>query len=842
MLYANKRLDLCGPLLAGLFRPLWKRVMNDAEKKLQRQLKDGKDGIDFNLIDPNTITGQLSYSLGTGNWNIRDQTVTRTGVSQVLSRLNFSATLSHLRRLNSPTDRKGKLPKPRQLHNTHWGMICPVETPEGQACGLVKNLALLSRVSVGCSGETVKMRLQGVDRLTKKFDPRAPKARVFVNGEWIGMVNKPNSYVKNIRNFRHGTPDKPKPVLDPKEVSITYDRSVNEIRIWTDSGRVCRPLFVVGEDQRMVFKPSHADDLRETILLRNSSSHDLDDLDGLGESMDEEEDEEHIRRISPFDQLVRKGFIEYLDCEEEETAFIAMNFDDLKEAARAYEIQDAAFRSGKLGMDGFAEGQSSHAMTYTHCEIHPSAILGVCGSVVPFPDHNPSPRNTFQCAMGKQAMGVYISNYNYRFDSYAHILFYPQKPLVYTRAMEKFGFNNLPAGQNPVVAIMCYSGYNQEDSIIMNQGAVDRGLFRSFFFRTYTDALGDSKTTEEQFENPEKSPIAGKNGGYDYSKLDADGFVAPEKTVSGFQVIIGKTVPLPVAQNGRLRRDRSVTVKPAEVGRVDQVMITRNNGYLMAKVRVRSMRVPQLGDKFSSRHGQKGTVGMMYRQEDMPFTTDGISPDIIMNPHAIPSRMTIGQLIECLQGKVSCFTGDDSGGTPFSNDSDVNVMSEMLKKRRYHMYGNEALFNGMTGKRLEALVFMGPTYYQRLKHLVDDKIHSRARGKMTSLTRQPPEGRARGGGLRFGEMERDCIISHGAAAFLRDRLCESSDIYSVYVCDMCGLIGISQMTGGQRGFQCNGCKNTTKFSRVTLPYACKLLFQELMSMMIAPRLTVSHEW
>ena len=415
---------------------------------------------------------------------------------------------------------------------------------------------------------------------------------------------------------------------------------------------------------------------------------------------------------------------------------------------------------------------SQYSSSYTHCEVHPSMILGICASIIPFPDHNQSPRNTYQSAMGKQAMGIFASNFLTRMDTMASVLYYPQKPLVATRAMNYMKFKDLPAGNNAVVAIQAYTGYNQEDSLIMNHSSVDRGFFRSAFYRCYVEfedkvtvgggvvkAIG---AAVERFEKPSRANT-GRLKQSSYDKIDDDGLVAPGTAVSGADILIGKTTSLPPpppgvvsAQPARIDRvDSSIAMRAHETGIVDRVMLSTNrDGQRMTKVRVRSVRMPQVGDKFASRHGQKGTVGMLYRQEDMPFTRDGVTPDIIVNPHALPSRMTIGHLIEALLGKVVVFKGLEGDGTPFTSLT-VERVSAMLHTLGFQRSGNELMFNGHTGRRLEQQIFLTPVYYQRLKHMVDDKIHSRARGPVTMLTRQPMEGRAREGGLRFGEMERD---------------------------------------------------------------------------------------
>jgi len=399
--------------------------------------------------------------------------------------------------------------------------------------------------------------------------------------------------------------------------------------------------------------------------------------------------------------------------------------------------------------------------------------------------------------MGKQAMGIYLTNFLIRMDTMANILYYPQKPLATTRSMEYLKFRELPAGQNAIVAILCYSGYNQEDSVIMNQSSVDRGLFRSIYYRSYMDLEKKSGIQQlEEFEKPTReNTLRLKHGTYD--KLEDDGLIAPGTGVAGEDIIIGKTAPIPpdseeLGQRTRThtRRDVSTPLKSTESGIVDQVLITTNSeGQKFVKVRVRSSRIPQIGDKFASRHGQKGTIGITYRQEDMPFTAEGIVPDVIINPHAIPSRMTIGHLVECLLSKVATLIGNEGDATPFT-DLTVESVSIFLRQKGYQSRGLEVMYHGHTGRKLQAQVYLGPTYYQRLKHMVDDKIHSRARGPVQILTRQPVEGRSRDGGLRFGEMERDCMISHGIAGFLKERLFEASDAYRLHVCDMCASLAL----------------------------------------------------
>ncbi|KXS19791.1 DNA-dependent RNA polymerase II second largest subunit [Gonapodya prolifera JEL478] len=804
--FGKKRLDLAGPLMANLFRQLFRRLTQDISRALRKSVETHKEFNMVSAVQHQIITRGLQFSLATGNWGEqRKMMQSRAGVSQVLNRYTYASTLSHLRRLNSPIGREGKLAKPRQLHNTHWGMVCPAETPEGQACGLVKNLALMAYISVGSPAEPVitflqEWTLEELEELSAE-DIRY-STKVFMNGVWIGIHRNPEELIHTFREYRRR-------IAISAEVSAVWDIREKELRFYSDAGRICRPLFVVS-DMQLAIRKGHITKLQT--------------------------------KEWKWGDLVSNGLVEYVDTDEEETTMIAMSLEDLTESQMVAQ-HGALEQRGEWGVTERLRGGTVLTRYWTHAEIHPSMILGICASIIPFPDHNQSPRNTYQSAMGKQAMGIFLTNFQNRMDTMANILYYPQKPLVTTRAMEHLHFRDLPAGQNAIVAIACYSGYNQEDSVIMNQSAIDRGLFRSLYYRTHMDSekkLGLHQ--QESFEKPTRDTTI-RMRATTYDKLDDDGLIPPGTRVSDGDILIGKTVPLPKtseelgARTARHeKKDSSTFMRGSETGIVDQVMLsTDSQGQNMVKIRIRSTRIPQMGDKFASRHGQKGTVGITYRTEDMPFTAEGVTPDIIINPHAIPSRMTIGHLVECLLGKVSALAGEEGDATPFM-DTTVGAISSALKGLGYQQRGYEVLYNGHTGRKLQAQIFLGPTYYQRLKHMVDDKIHARAHGPLQILTRQPVEGRSRDGGLRFGEMERDCMISHGAAQFLKERLFDVSDAYRIHVCDLCGLMAVANIK--RKEYYCKICSNRTQISQVWIPYAAKLLFQELMALNLAPRLFV----
>jgi len=776
--YANKRLKLAGSLLAELFRIAFRNLTRDLKYQLERiTVKRHVELSIVNAVRPGIITERVQHAIATGNW-VRG----RVGVTQLLDRTNFSSTLSHLRRLQSPLSRSQPNLEARDLHPTHWGRLCPNETPEGSNCGLVKNLALSSTISVGVDPKEVVNRLykMGVVKLEeadKKL--RQDGAKVIVDGIIAGYCKEPEALAKEIRTLRRTA--KLSSEVNVVYYSPTIEGSKPELYVNSDAGRVRRPLVIVENG-----KPKLTED--------------------------------HIERIQReelgWEDLVKEGIIEYLDADEEENALVAL--DPTKITGRT-----------------------------THLELASYATLGICASLIPYAEHNQSPRNAYESAMAKQALGVFSTNFFNRVDSRAHLLHYPQSPTVKTKPMEIINFDDRPCGQNCVVAVLSFQGYNMEDAIILNKSSVDRGLARSTFFRIYEaecrQYLGGLR---DKLEVPEAG-TRGYRGDRYYRLLEEDGIISVESPVAGNAVLIGRTSPPRFLEEyrefevrGPTKRDSSVCMRPSESGVVDLVFMSESiEGSKLVKVKVRDLRVPELGDKFASRHGQKGVIGLLVRGEDMPFTEEGLVPDIIINPHAIPSRMTIGQFVETIAGKVAAIRGEQVDGTPFSNE-DPNSLREALLSLGFQYSGREVLYNGISGEKLAADIFVGVVYYQKLHHMVSDKMHARARGQVQMLTRQPTEGRARGGGLRFGEMERDCLIGHGASALLRDRLLEESDKYIAIVCENCGLLAYHDIK--QNKYICRICGEKAVISPVAMSYAFKLLIQELMALGIAPRVRVEE--
>ena len=759
--YTNKRVETTGILCHELFKQLFKKfkdvLVNAIEKKKSRSLD-----IVSTISRNNTITMGIRHCFSTGNWGVPKTAYMRPGVSQVLSRLSYGATLSHGRRVCIPVGKEIKNAKIRQINSTQIMFICPCETPEGQPVGIVLNLTIMARVSETMSTGLIRALVENCTDFSNidEDDSELNEDKVFVNGNLIGFTANPEGMVEELRSARS------KGAM-PFDVSIGYNESDQEIHVACDAGRLIRPVF---------------------------------NVDSTGKLLATESDG------SNWNTLVDKSLISYLDNNEINHKVVAFNQNEL----------------GKYRVD--------------HCEISPSMIMGVMGSIIPWPDHSQSPRNCYQTSMGKQAMSMYALSYKQRTDTISHVLGYPQRPIVSTHQAGLMGFNDMPSGVNAIVAIACYTGFNQEDSVIINKSAIERGLFGATSYRTYTD-----REKKHGIYNSERIgciPLDNRKMDVNYSLLGDDGIVMTRFPngkavyVNKGDAIVGKYFIDGSRNGGEIMSDTSLIIKKGEDGYVDRVIKTVTpDGDIMVKVVIRTDRTPEVGDKFASRAAQKGTCGAQYRQEDMPFTVEGICPDIIINPHCIPSRMTINQLMESVLGKASLLSGTFGDATPFTGDSE-NIGEQICDQLGLHGYertGKEVLMNGQTGEVMGSY-FIGPVYYQRLKHLVSDKMHARAGGAVTTLTRQPLEGRSRDGGLRFGEMERDCMISHGTSMFLKERLCDQSDPYTAPICKTCGNISTTKT-------KCVTC-NDDNVAMVGMPYASKLVLQELNAMLIKTKIDV----
>ena len=774
--YGNKVIKFAGQMLAELFRLAFRNLERDMKYQLTKSgQKRGINAVAA-AIRPGIVTDKLNNAIATGNWGRG-----RVGVTQLLDRTNYLSTISHLRRIQSPLSRTQPNFEARDLHATHFGRICPSETPEGSNCGLVKNLALSAIISVRVKAEEIVEKLHDLETLPADGAGeglRRTGTRVFVDGKFIGYHPDGAKLSSNLRELRRSS-------LIHAHVGVALHKPPHEgatARLYVNchAGRVLRPLIIV-RDGRPLLTREHLDKM--------------------------------TKRLASWTDLVRNGIVELVDANEEENCVITL--DDRR------------------------------TRQHTHLEIFPPAILGAGASIIPYPEHNQSPRNTYESAMAKQSLGFSTPMMNTSTYVRQHFMLYPQTPIVNTKAMNLLGLEDRPAGQNCIVAVLPFDGYNIEDAIVLSKASVDRGLARTFFYRIYdAEAKQYPGGTADKFEIPDPDEnIRGYKSERSYRLLEEDGVISAEASVAGGDVLIGKTSPprfleefREYDQAGPYRRDTSSSVRPSESGLVDTVVMTQSSeGGKMYKIRVRDMRVPEIGDKFAARHGQKGVLGILAKNEDLPYTAEGVMPDVLINPHAFPSRMTVGMFMESIAGKAAALRGSQFDGSAFVGEK-MDEVRQAMDSAGFKYSGKEVMYDGRTGRPFPVEVFIGVVYYQKLHHMVSDKIHARARGQVQMLTKQPTEGRARGGGLRFGEMERDCLIAYGASMILKDRLLDESDRSDIYVCERCGLIAYHDLK--QRKYVCRVCGDKAKVSSVSVAYAFKLLLQEMQSLNVAPRLLI----
>jgi DNA-directed RNA polymerase III subunit RPC2 len=783
--YGNKRLELAGSLMSLLFEDLFKRFNSDLKRQADMILSKPNRASGFDIMKfmrADTITQGFVHAISTGSWVLKRFRMDRAGVTQVLSRLSYISALGMMTRVSSQFEKTRKVSGPRSLQPSQWGMMCPADTPEGEACGLVKNLALLAHVTNDEESENENLRRicfdLGVEDVTlySGEEINAPSTYlVFLNGLIVGVHQRPNDLVDKIRQLRRGG-------RIGEFVSVYLNVVQKAVYIASDGGRVCRPLLVLDDGGKLRLTQRHIETLGKETQLQD---------------------------------LLDQGIMEYVDVNEENNCLIALREADI-------------------------------TPEHTHMEIDPLTILGVVAGLVPYPHHNQSPRNTYQCAMGKQAIGTIAMNQYERFDTLLYTMIYPQKPMVKSRTLDLVNFDQVPGGQNASLAVMSYSGYDIEDAVILNRGSIDRGFGRCLIAKKFVTSIKrySNGTSDKSVGPVDASQFPGGKDDPRFKKqefLDPDGICQVGQVLEPNHVLVNKYSPVNTGEivDGRLDantdeyKHTKLTYKGATGATVDKVLITSNeNDNFIIKVMMRQIRRPEVGDKFSSRHGQKGVCGLIINQEDMPFSERGICPDLIMNPHGFPSRMTVGKMIELVSGKAAVFEGRQGYGSAFGeefgNADRVEVACSLLVQHGYSYVGKDLLTSGITGQPLETFIFMGPVFYQKLKHMVMDKMHARAKGPRAVLTRQPTEGRSRDGGLRLGEMERDCLIGYGASNLIMERLMISSDAFTANVCEGCGLLGYEGW--------CQRCRSGEKVASIRMPYACKLLFQELQSMNIATRL------
>ena len=846
--YANKRVRLAGDLIEDLYRVSMQQLARDLKYQLERHHNRKRELRINACLRPDVLTQKIMHALATGNW-----VGGRSGVSQLLDRTTYLAALSHMRRVTSPLVRSQPHFEARDLHPTHWGRLCPNETPEGQNCGLVKNAAQMIDVSEEVAEADVKelLREAGVDSSPAGW---AEGSRIHVNGDIFGLHKNPTKLVNQFKRRRRQGRIR-------SEVSIRHDSENRDVFINTDRGRILRPLLVLEDGDLKLSKES-----LENIRSGEWTFNDLVS-NGVVEWVDAEEEEDLLVAPRPYDlpmsspennRPINPANVEWLNLGEEQISHANLRVEvHMPNGESVFEEFSVPLNYYQEDIDALRRKQKRKnlILVYTHVEIDPQLILGVCASLVPYPEHNSTPRVTGGTAMVKQSLGLPSANYRLRPDTRMHVMHYPQQSIVGTRAMKTTNFAQRPGGQNFVVAILSHHGYNMQDAVVINRAAVERSLARSSFIRTYN---AENKRfpggQEERIEIPGTGldEIKGLKSWESYTHLERDGLPTPETFLSSVggesSVLVGKTSPprfLEEAHGHFLqaqeRRESAMMVRHGESGWVDNVYVTESlDSTLLCRIVVRSEKIPEIGDKFASRHGQKGIIGRLVDEQDMPFTVDGVIPDLIINPHAIPSRMTVAHVLEMVGGKVGAMEGRHIDGTAFSGEKEDSLRAGLLRNGFAHT-GRESMMNGETGEAYEAEIFAGVIYYQRLHHLVSSKLHARSRGRVQILTRQPTEGRARQGGLRFGEMERDCLIAHGASMVIKDRLLDESDGWPLQVCNNSGCGHIAYYDWKRRTPVCPICGDRADVHTVQTSYAFKLLLDEMKSLGVAMRLELEDQ-
>ena len=832
--FKYKRVEQSGKLLYDLFREYYlvqrREILLKVDQEYYYHVGEYKDNfsklVELNYRDffkvRDVETGiRKAFK---GNWGSQAYTK-KMGIVQDVNRLSWNSFISQLRKLNLPLDASAKVTGPRHLNGSQWGFIDPVDSPDGGNIGLHKHMSIMTHITSGGSSYPIIQWLRSNTSMKNleecNAESLAQYTKIFVNGNWIGAGSEPLEMLHLLRTMRRNG-------IIPIYTSISFDFRMNELHIYTDAGRLSRPIYYMQNHVPSFDRGEHMEKLNNGTMTWKELVSGFKD-----KKIDYSINNHNIYSVrdlygdSKIDFEKYTSMVEYIDSAEEDYALIATYEKDLKK--------------GNL---------------YTHVEIHPSLLLGVMGNMIIYPEHNPYARNAFSCGQSKQAVSVYHTNYQMRIDKMGVLLNYPEVPLLKSRYLDLINNEQQPYGENTIVAIMSFTGYNVEDAILVNQGSVDRGLFRTTYFSMYetreeSTKVAGSMTNSYFTDVQKKNDVVGLKKGYDYGYLDKYGMIKNNTPLNDKMILIGK-----VTSDQETHMDASIKPKKGQLGYVDKAFMTDGEeGFRIAKVRIREERIPAIGDKMASRAGQKGTIGLIIPEKDMPYTHDGLRPDLIINPHAIPSRMTIGQLIESLFGKACCEYGGYGDCTAYTTmGPNVKTYGEMLTRVGFHSSGNQILYSGMTGEQLSSDIYIGPTYYMRLKHMVKDKINYRARGPVNQLTRQSVHGRANDGGLRIGEMERDGIVSHGMAHFLSESFLERCDVYQMAVCDNTGMIAIyneqenifmsPQLDGPVKFYTTMDNKlNVDQMSRygrsfsiLRIPYSFKLLMQELQAMNVQFRI------
>ena len=844
--YSYKRIETPGVLLYKLFQEYYNKQYSHIYRIMDKEFfyKGSRSGANIyneknfkNLIQSNEkmifvgdgkhtsrIVEQGFRRAFKGDWG-SDIHTKRAGIVQDLDRLSFFASLCQLRKTNLHISADGaKIRGPRFINSTQYGLICPINSPSGGNTGLHKHLSTSTYITRGVSSTPFFNYIRNISKIDEdsknyiniklieecSLSQFTYFTKIFINGCWFALTDMPNLLCELMRSHKRNN------IIDPF-VSIHFNIKLNEILISTDAGRPCRPLFYKMLDGKWSQKREFKDNINWFNYTKGFKN----------------KENELFKTQRKRKDLVNNGsIVEFIDTMEGEGMLLG--------------------HSGK--------NIESFDSNVTHMEIHPSLILGIMANQIIFPEHNPYPRNAFACSQAKQGVSVFHSNYRNRVDKTALFLNYGQNPLTKSRYLKHACNDNVPYGENAIVAIMCYTGFNVEDAIILNQGAIDRGLFNTTKFavyETFEESImvgGGEKNSKIMNVYDPANNVTNFKSGYDYSKLDSNGLIREGEIINEKTILIGKaTLPMNAEDE---KKDDSVKPKKGETGIIDKAFITESkSGTRIAKIRIRSIRQPAIGDKFCSRAGQKGTVGIILPEIDMPTSSTGLKPDIIVNPHAMPSRMTIGHIVEAITSKLGATYGGYGDCTAFTNKGpQQEIYGKYLLDAGMEKYGQEILYNGMTGEQLETEIYIGPTYYLRLKHMPKDKINYRARGPRDQLTRQTVAGRANDGGLRLGEMDRDCVVAHGLSHFVFETLMKRGDEFQVAICNQTGCIAaynpdknifLSPFADGPIKFETNLQKTLNvvninklgrEFSIVKIPYAFKLLMQELQGMNVQMRI------